>query len=94
MPRTTTIPARRRSAGSCTARGLLAWSPRSHTEGPERMRALEMPIVWLAGERDEKYVALLKRIAELRLPGERYVIAGAGHRVHRDAPDAVAAALA
>jgi 2-succinyl-6-hydroxy-2,4-cyclohexadiene-1-carboxylate synthase len=45
------------------------------------------------GERDEKFRAIAERI-EAGLPSARlHVVAGAGHAVHLEAPDAVAEAI-
>ena len=60
----------------------------------DRLGELTMPTAVLVGERDAKFRALGERMAE-RLPDARLVVVpGAGHAVHLEAPDAVAAALA
>lgn len=60
----------------------------------DRLGALGMPAVVLAGERDAKFTALGERLAAT-LPGGRLVVVpGAGHALQLEAPDAVAAALA
>ena len=48
-----------------------------------------MPVEVLAGERDERYVALGRRIATASA-GRFTLVAGVGHRVALEAPDAVA----
>ncbi len=49
---------------------------------------LAVPTLLLAGEQDAKYVALARRLAGL-IPGSRCeVIAGAGHSVHVEQPEA------
>jgi 2-succinyl-6-hydroxy-2,4-cyclohexadiene-1-carboxylate synthase len=59
-----------------------------------RLGELRMPVVVLAGERDAKYVALGRRLAEA-LPAARLeVVPDAGHALALEAPAAVAAALA
>ena len=58
-----------------------------------RLGELRMPAVVLAGEQDEKYVALGERLARA-LPAARLeIVAGAGHALPLEAPAAVAAAV-
>jgi pimeloyl-ACP methyl ester carboxylesterase len=53
-----------------------------------------IPVTIVAGERDGRYVALGRRLADA-LPGARMVLVpGAGHGLPREAPQAVAAAIA
>ena len=53
-----------------------------------------MPVTIIAGERDGRYAALGRRLAGA-LPGARMlVVPGAGHGLPREAPQAVAAAIA
>jgi len=59
----------------------------------DRLGELEMPVAILAGERDEKYAAIAAAMAE-RIPGAGLVVVpGAGHALHLERPDAVAAAI-
>ena len=48
----------------------------------------------LAGERDAKFLALGERLATALPRGELVVVAGAGHGLPREAPQAVSAAIA
>ena len=59
----------------------------------ERLSELTMPATVLAGERDAKFVALGERLAAALPRGELVVVAGAGHGLPREAPDAIAAVL-
>ena len=60
----------------------------------DRLGELAMPVTLVVGERDAKFRALAERMAE-RLPdGEIVVVAGAGHAVALEAPEAVAEAIA
>jgi pimeloyl-ACP methyl ester carboxylesterase len=52
-----------------------------------------MPVDVLAGERDEKFVALAGRLST-GVRGKLVVVPGAGHGLPREASDAVAAAIA
>src|SRR3954447_3182624 len=59
----------------------------------DRLGELRMPAVVLAGERDTKFTALGQRLSEALGNAGFLVVAGAGHRVHLEAPEAVAQAL-
>lgn len=60
-----------------------------------RLGELTMPATVVAGERDEKFVALGRRLAAgLGGAVREVVVAGAGHGLPREAPEAVAAAIA
>ncbi len=58
-----------------------------------RLGELGMPVTVLAGERDEKYVAVGRRMAALLAHGELRLGPG-GHRLQLESPGAVAGALA
>jgi 2-succinyl-6-hydroxy-2,4-cyclohexadiene-1-carboxylate synthase len=53
-----------------------------------------MPVNVVAGERDGRYVALGRRLAEALPDATLTVVPGAGHGLPREAPDAVAEAIA
>jgi pimeloyl-ACP methyl ester carboxylesterase len=59
-----------------------------------RLGELTMPVTVVAGERDERYVALGERLAAALPDGELTVVPGAGHALPLEAPAAVAAAIA
>ena len=59
----------------------------------DRLGELGMPVLVLAGERDEKYVALGRRLAAALPAGRLEIVPGAGHALPLEAPAAVAAAL-
>lgn len=50
-------------------------------------------LAWVAGEKDAKFRDLLGRMRDAGFPGVFSAVPGAGHRLLRDAPEAVAAAL-
>ncbi len=55
---------------------------------PPRLEEIETPILWVAGERDAKYVEIGRR-AVARLPhAELWICPGAGHRVPWEQPRA------
>jgi pimeloyl-ACP methyl ester carboxylesterase len=59
----------------------------------ERLGELEMPVRIVAGERDQKYRGLAAAMAE-RIPGAQVItVREAGHAVHLERPEAVAAAI-
>lgn len=59
----------------------------------ERLGELAMPVAVLAGERDEKFVALAGRLAGAIANATLTVVPGAGHALTLEAPGAVAAAI-
>jgi pimeloyl-ACP methyl ester carboxylesterase len=59
----------------------------------DRLPELSMPATVLAGADDPKFVALGERLAAALANAEVQIVAGAGHGLPREAPDAVAAAL-
>lgn len=58
----------------------------------DRLHELAMPVTVLAGERDAKYVAIARRMAELLPRAELRIVAG-GHSLLLENPEAVAAAI-
>jgi 2-succinyl-6-hydroxy-2,4-cyclohexadiene-1-carboxylate synthase len=60
----------------------------------DRLPALTMPATVLAGADDAKYVALGERLQSALPHAELVVVARAGHGLPREAPDAVAGAVA
>ena len=59
----------------------------------DRLVELRMPVAVLAGERDAKFVALGRRLAQALPLATLTIVAGAGHALPLEAPAAVAAAL-
>lgn len=56
----------------------------------ERVASLPMPLVAIAGERDERYAAAARRLAGLAPHGRCELVPSAGHAAHLERPDAVA----
>jgi 2-succinyl-6-hydroxy-2,4-cyclohexadiene-1-carboxylate synthase len=54
---------------------------------------LPVPLVWMAGARDGKFVRLQNLMRNAGFPGTFPVVGEAGHRLLHEAPDAVAGAL-
>jgi 2-succinyl-6-hydroxy-2,4-cyclohexadiene-1-carboxylate synthase len=59
-----------------------------------RLGDLRMPVTVVAGERDGKFVALGERLAAALPDAELVAVPGAGHGLPREAPEAVAEAIA
>jgi len=73
------------------ARQLRFWSPA--VLPPPGLEDIETPILWVAGERDAKYVEIGRR-AVARLPhAELWICPGAGHRVPWEQPEAFVSRL-
>jgi 2-succinyl-6-hydroxy-2,4-cyclohexadiene-1-carboxylate synthase len=70
------------------ARQLREYSPA--VLPPPRLEVIDTPLLWIAGERDAKYVEIARR-AVARLPhAELWICPDAGHRVPWEQPDALA----
>ena len=78
----------RRSQGLAKHRAwaVLAFSPGRQPNLWPMLKTLPMPILWVAGSLDLKYVKIAERGAELCPRGEAVVIEGAGHNVHFECP--------
>ncbi len=59
----------------------------------EKLMALNLPLFYLAGEADKKYVQVMKEMKECTPLSELITVGGAGHRVHTDRPESVIQAL-
>jgi 2-succinyl-6-hydroxy-2,4-cyclohexadiene-1-carboxylate synthase len=97
LPTATLSALRARRLGNSTAG--LAHSLRGMGQGAHeyvggRLPELRSDVLFLAGERDPKYVEVARR-ASASVPGARCVVVpGAGHTVHLEAPEAFAEAIA
>jgi pimeloyl-ACP methyl ester carboxylesterase len=59
----------------------------------DRLAELEMPIVLVVGERDQKFRAIATEMTSEPRRADVVVVPGAGHAVHLEAPGAVAQAI-
>jgi 2-succinyl-6-hydroxy-2,4-cyclohexadiene-1-carboxylate synthase len=59
-----------------------------------RLAELRMPVLLVAGERDEKYVTTAERMAERIRSARVAIVPGAGHAVHLEDPQAIAELIA
>ncbi len=60
----------------------------------DRLGELTMPVHVVAGERDERYVAIARRLAQALPDGRLKIVPRAGHGLPREAPAAVAEVIA
>lgn len=60
----------------------------------DRLAELQMPVLLLVGERDQKFLEIAEAMAEAISRVRLEVIPGAGHAAHIERPEAVAAAIA
>jgi len=68
------------------ARQLREWSPA--VLPPPALERIETAVLWIAGERDAKYVEVGKAAVARMLRAELWVCPAAGHRVPWEQPDA------
>lgn len=69
------------------ARIIRQMSPGRQTSRWERLNGLDVPTLWLAGARDEKYVDIVRRASD-QMPQSDYAVAeGSGHTVHIERPE-------
>ena len=81
-------PGERRSA---MAEAFDCWSLGRQADLLPRLAELDLPVCWIVGERDEKYVDLGRRAVKQLTQGDLEIVSGAGHRVPWEAPEAVKA---
>lgn len=75
------------------AQALQDWSLGSQRDTRAELKRLTLPVLWMAGERDSRYVSLLKEVAAEGPATETRVIPGAGHRIPWDRPEEFAQAV-
>jgi 2-succinyl-6-hydroxy-2,4-cyclohexadiene-1-carboxylate synthase len=74
-------PALPRTRDDYDSRALREWSSGVLPPVASRLRELAIPTLWIAGARDEKYVAEARRAAALARDGRVIIVDDAGHRV-------------
>ena len=72
---------------------LRRWSPGVLPPLAPRLHEIEIPVLWIAGERDAKYVAEARRAVSLLPAATLKICPGAAHRVPWENPSAFIAAL-
>lgn len=68
------------------AAALREWSPAVLPPVAGRLHEIEIPVLWVAGARDAKYVAEGARAVQLLSNAELWICPDAGHRVMWDQP--------
>lgn len=81
------VVARPEGDRTALARALREWSPAVLM--PPDLTAITTRVLWIAGERDAKYVEEGRRAVALLPNATLAIVAGAGHRVPFERPDAV-----
>jgi len=79
------IPVEEGSIRHKLAKALEIWSPTRHLISREEISRGAAPLLWIAGEKDEKYVHHYQNLAANTL-----FLSDAGHRLHLDRPDELA----
>jgi len=59
----------------------------------DRLDAISVPTLLLAGAEDERYVAYARRLARAIPQAQVEIVAGSGHAVHLEQPEATARLL-
>lgn len=78
-----------RSRSREIGRSFIDWSLGAQEPLWEKLPSLDKPVLWVCGERDEKFKALGERAVAL-IPGARLAMVPSGHRVPWEAPEAFA----
>ncbi|MBV9495264.1 MAG: alpha/beta fold hydrolase [Acidobacteria bacterium] len=60
---------------------------------PPELERIAIPVLWVAGARDAKYVEIAQRAAKRTPHGELWIVEDAGHRVPWERPERFAARL-
>lgn len=68
------------------SRSFVDWSLGAQQPLWDRLSEIRIPVLWIAGENDPKYVALAERAAALTPKGVLEIVPGSGHRVPWERP--------
>jgi 2-succinyl-6-hydroxy-2,4-cyclohexadiene-1-carboxylate synthase len=75
------------------ARALREWSPAVLPPVASRLHEIDIPTLWMAGERDVRYTADARHATERIANARVEIIAGSGHRVPWEEPAAFIACV-
>lgn len=87
------IAARRSNSAESLARSLRRCGAAEQSPAWNSLHDICVPTLIVAGQRDDKFVALAKRLHGAIVDSELTIVADAGHAVHLDQPDRFAEAL-
>jgi 2-succinyl-6-hydroxy-2,4-cyclohexadiene-1-carboxylate synthase len=76
------------------AQSFIDWSLGAQEPLGERLGEIRIPVLWVVGERDPKFIALAERAMKNLPCGRLVVMPGAGHRVPWEATDALSVEIA
>lgn len=94
-PMYTSVAAARASGDrAAIARALVGFSTGRQHPLWDRLKELQMPVCYVAGESDTKYTAIGRRVADLCPLGKLHIIPGAGHAVHIEQPEELSRVIA
>lgn len=68
-------------------RAMRTWSLGRQRDLLPELARVSLPVLWVAGERDSKYVAIAREAVSQLKSADLWIAPGAGHRVPWDAPD-------
>lgn len=68
------------------AQALVRWSPAAHPSLEPMLGAIPVPVLWIAGQRDEKYVEVARRAVRLLPRGTLWICPDSAHRVPWEQP--------
>ena len=85
-----TLPSRRQESDfdrAALAHALRRWSPAAEEPLAGSLPSIRASVLWIVGERDDKYVQEGRRAVRLIPRAELMTMTGAGHRVMLDQPE-------
>jgi 2-succinyl-6-hydroxy-2,4-cyclohexadiene-1-carboxylate synthase len=75
------------------AKALRSWSPATHPELAARLKHVSTPVLWIAGERDRKYMDEGVRAVSILPHAKLWTVPEAGHRSPWEQPELVREAV-
>lgn len=69
------------------ARSFMDWSLGKQQDLRPALAQLDLPLLWMAGERDEKFAALARAVVSTLPRGQLEIVPAVGHRVPWEDPD-------